>query len=63
MRYLLDTNIMIFMLGQDGEISHDVEANIFIIAHAITNRIPLISSDRRFDFYTNQGRDFIYNKR
>lgn len=34
-----------------------------IISHAITNRIPLISSDKRFPFYTNQGLDLIYNAR
>lgn len=34
-----------------------------IIAHAITNRIPLISSDHKFKYYTNQGLDLIFNKK
>lgn len=45
------------------EEDHRDSTDIFIIAHAITNRLPLISSDRRFKFYTKQGLDFIYNKR
>ena len=34
-----------------------------IISHAITNGIPLISSDRKFQFYRKQGLELIYNKR
>lgn len=34
-----------------------------IIAHAITEKITLISSDRQFDYYTKQKLDFIFNKR
>ena len=34
-----------------------------IIAQAITEKIPLISSDRRFPFYKKQGLDLIFNKR
>ena len=32
-----------------------------IIAHAITERMPLISSDHKFDFYILQGLDYICN--
>lgn len=32
-----------------------------IIAHAITERMPLVSSDHKFDFYINQGLDYICN--
>ena len=32
-----------------------------IILHSITNGIPLISSDRKFQFYRKQGLDLIYN--
>lgn len=32
-----------------------------IISHSITNGIPLISSDRKFQFYRKQGLDLIYN--
>ena len=34
-----------------------------IIAHAITNRMPLVSSDRKFKFYEKQGLELIYNKK
>lgn len=33
-----------------------------IISHAITEHMPLISSDTRFGYYRAQGLDFIYNK-
>ncbi|MBQ8066458.1 MAG: type II toxin-antitoxin system VapC family toxin [Prevotella sp.] len=34
-----------------------------IISHAITNRIPLISADQKFDFYCKQGLELIQNKK
>ena len=34
-----------------------------IIAQAITDKIPLISSDLKFKRYVKNGLDFIYNKR
>ncbi|GHT54944.1 hypothetical protein FACS189446_5580 [Bacteroidia bacterium] len=34
-----------------------------IIAQAIADKIPLISSDHAFQNYTSQGLDFIFNKR
>ncbi|MCQ2231985.1 MAG: type II toxin-antitoxin system VapC family toxin [Paludibacteraceae bacterium] len=34
-----------------------------IIAHAITNKMPLISCDRKFQFYTKQGLDLISYRR
>lgn len=34
-----------------------------IIAHAITEQLTLISSDRQFENYIGQHLDFIYNKR
>lgn len=34
-----------------------------IIAHAINNHMPLISSDRKFKFYERQGLELIYNER
>lgn len=34
-----------------------------IIAHAITEHMPLISSDRRFAFYRNQGLDLVFNEK
>ena len=34
-----------------------------IISHAITERLPLISSDERFPFYTRQGLDLFFNEK
>ena len=34
-----------------------------IISQAITEKITLISSDRKFEHYTNQKLDFIFNSR
>jgi PIN domain nuclease of toxin-antitoxin system len=34
-----------------------------IIAQAISDRIPLISSDRKFSRYESQGLQFVFNKR
>ena len=45
--------------GQD----HRDPSDHVIISHAITEHMPLISSDTRFGYYRAQGLDFIYNKR
>lgn len=42
---------------------HKDPSDHVIIAHAITERLPLISSDTRFEFYRSQGLDLIFNKR
>ena len=42
---------------------HKDPSDHIIIAHAITNRMPLISSDHKFKFYTKQGLDLVYNKK
>ena len=34
-----------------------------IIAQAISDKIPIISSDRMFREYTRQGLEFVYNRR
>jgi PIN domain nuclease of toxin-antitoxin system len=34
-----------------------------IIAQAISDKIPLISSDRKFESYVSQGLNFVFNKR
>ena len=34
-----------------------------IVAQAISDKIPLISSDQDFKNYTSQGLDFIFNKK
>lgn len=42
-------------LGQD----HRDPSDHMIIAHAITERLPLLSSDEKFPFYRAQGLDLI----
>ena len=42
---------------------HNDPSDHVIIAHAITNRIPLITDDGKFDFYRNQGLELIVNKK
>ncbi|MGC4128254.1 MAG: type II toxin-antitoxin system VapC family toxin [Bergeyella sp.] len=34
-----------------------------IISHAITEKLTLVSSDKKFKDYTSQGLEFVYNKR
>ncbi len=34
-----------------------------IVAQAISDRVPLISSDRKFERYRNYGLDFMFNER
>lgn len=43
--------------------NHRDTTDLLIIAHAITEGLTLISSDTKFDFYCNQGLDYLYNKR
>lgn len=42
---------------------HKDPSDHVIISHAITNKLPLISSDHRFPYYMEQGLDLIFNKR
>ena len=42
---------------------HRDPSDHIIISHAITNKIPLISSDHKFSFYMDQGLDLIFNER
>ncbi len=42
---------------------HKDPSDHVIISHAITEHLPLISSDRRFDFYRTQGLDLIFNEK
>lgn len=34
-----------------------------IIAQAIADKIPLVSSDRKFEWYRKHGLDFVFNER
>ena len=42
---------------------HKDPSDHVIIAHAITEHLTLISSDRRFGFYRSQGLDLLENER
>lgn len=42
---------------------HNDPSDHVIIAHAITNRIPLITDDGKFEFYKKQGLELIINKK
>lgn len=52
-RILLDTCIVLYLIQE--------RATTLIIAHAITENIPLVSSDHKFDFYIKQGLKYICN--
>ena len=43
--------------------SHNDPSDHVIISHAITNKMPLISSDRKFEFYKKQGLDLVFNQK
>ena len=45
------------------EEDHRDTTDLLIIAHAITEKMTLISSDRKFPFYRKQGLQLIYNKK
>ncbi len=42
---------------------HKDPSDHIIIAQALTEKIPLISSDSRFEFYRSQGLDLVFNKK
>lgn len=42
---------------------HKDPSDHIIIAQALTENLPLISSDSRFEFYRSQGLDLVYNKK
>ena len=46
-------------LAQD----HKDPSDHMIIAHAITEGLPLITDDGKFEFYRKQGLNLILNKR
>ena len=43
--------------------NHSDPADLMIISQAITEKIPLISSDNKFPLYVPQGLNFIHNRR
>lgn len=42
---------------------HNDPFDHMIISHAITERMVLVSSDRRFPYYRRQGLNLLFNKR
>lgn len=50
---------MIINTAQD----HKDPSDHVIIAHAITEHLPLITDDGKFEFYKGQGLDLILNKK
>jgi len=42
---------------------HKDPTDRIIVAQAITEKIPIISSDRKFHNYVKHGLDFVFNKR
>ena len=42
---------------------HNDPSDHVIISQAITMKLPLISSDRKFPFYEKQGLELIYNRK
>jgi len=51
------------MVGLELAPKHNDPSDHLIIAQAITERLPLISSDRKFEAYRSQNLNFVYNKR
>jgi PIN domain nuclease of toxin-antitoxin system len=43
--------------------NHNDPNDRLIIAQAITEKLPLISSDRKFEHYRKQNLQFIYNRK
>ena len=43
--------------------NHNDPSDRIIIAQAINEKLPLISSDRKFELYRKYGLDFIYNNK
>lgn len=53
---------MLHLEWNEAEQHHD-PSDLLIIAHAITERLTLVSSDRKFAFYRSQGLRLVENKR
>ena len=47
------------LLPNEAE-NHKDPSDHLIISHAMTNKMPLISRDRKFQYYKAQGLDLIY---
>ncbi len=71
-RGILDSRIVLLPLKPEHMLTysqlrlkddHDDPSDHVIIAQAITENIPLISSDTRFPFYCAQGLELIFNEK
>ena len=54
---------LLTMARLDIASNHNDPSDHLIIAQAITEKLPLVSSDRKFEAYRNQRLNFVYNKR
>lgn len=76
MRLYLDTNILVFLLGDHESLDnfqcyaslpfikdHRDPFDRLIIAQAISDKATLVSSDLKFQWYEKYGLDFVQNKR
>jgi PIN domain nuclease of toxin-antitoxin system len=65
MRYFLDTNILIFHAFDNDNLDKNVISILDnyenLIYEAITNKMPLISSDGQFRHYKGQGLNLVFN--
>ena len=50
-------------LNINRTMNHKDPSDHVIISHAMTLKMPLISSDMRFSYYTRQGLDLIFNEK
>ena len=50
-------------LNFNRTMNHKDPSDHVIISHAMTLKMPLISSDMRFSYYTRQGLDLIFNEK
>ena len=50
-------------LRVNSALNHKDPSDHVIISHAITLGMPLISSDSRFQYYTRQGLNLIFNEK
>jgi PIN domain nuclease of toxin-antitoxin system len=61
-KYTKKEHLMTFA-SLDRVENHNDPSDRLIIAQAITEKLPLISSDRKFEHYRKQKLQFIYNKK
>ncbi len=57
--HMLTLSRLVINEGQE----HNDPSDHVIISQAITEHLPLISSDSKFEFYRSQGLDLIFNKK